>query len=185
MIASYAYQYIEANYHETWDKRYTDIRIAECHPAIRKHIYALINYLDKEHGIKLRVTDWLRTFDEQNELYRSGRTKEGRILTYSKGGESWHNFGLAVDVVEIKDGLPLYKINKNWLLIGKTAEDFGFEWGGRWLSEAQKKLSENEQRAIKELGEGFDKPHIQMRFNLTLERANELYKIKKGKYILI
>jgi peptidoglycan L-alanyl-D-glutamate endopeptidase CwlK len=45
-----------------------------------------------------------RTYTEQNELWSQGRTKPGSIVTRARGGESQHNFGLAIDFV--RDGDP-------------------------------------------------------------------------------
>src|SRR4051812_45095106 len=45
------------------------------------------------------VTQGLRTWKEQDALYEQGRTKPGKIVTKAKGGQSYHNFGLAVDIV--------------------------------------------------------------------------------------
>ena len=176
-------EYHNAGMHgETWDKKYTDIGIMELHPIIRPYVFCAINKLS-ELGINVRVTDWLRTFDEQDELYAQGRKAPGRIVTFARAGESWHNFGFAVDVVEIVAGTPMYE-GPNWLQIGRIFEGFGFDWGGRWLSERQKEqLSEDEQLRAREDGDGFDRPHVQRTFGLTLESANYLHSIKKGKYI--
>ena len=45
----------------------------------------------------LRFAYTYRSFDEQNHLYAQGRTKPGKIVTYAKGGQSYHNFGLAFE----------------------------------------------------------------------------------------
>jgi peptidoglycan L-alanyl-D-glutamate endopeptidase CwlK len=48
----------------------------------------------------------LRTFAEQDGLYAQGRSKPGAIVTNAKGGQSYHNYGLAIDIVLISR-LPL------------------------------------------------------------------------------
>jgi len=105
-----------------WDI-YTEQRIKTLHPDIQKDVRRFINNADKK-GIHLRVTDAFRTFREQDALYAKG-------ITPAKGGQSYHNWGLGFDVVEIKDGKGLYD-NPKWEEIGKLGERFGFEWGGRW-----------------------------------------------------
>jgi peptidoglycan L-alanyl-D-glutamate endopeptidase CwlK len=45
----------------------------------------------------------LRTFAEQDGLYAQGRTKPGSIVTNAKGGQSYHNYGLAIDIVLLID----------------------------------------------------------------------------------
>lgn len=49
-------------------------------------------------GFDVRVTQGFRTWRLQDSLYAQGRNGVGKIVTNAKGGESWHNFGLAVDV---------------------------------------------------------------------------------------
>lgn len=50
------------------------------------------------HGMQIRVTSGLRTFEEQLALYNRGRTTPGRIVTNAKPGESMHSYGVAVDI---------------------------------------------------------------------------------------
>jgi peptidoglycan L-alanyl-D-glutamate endopeptidase CwlK len=54
-------------------------------------------------GIPLLITQSLRTWEEQDALYAKGRTVAPigakYIVTSDKGGQSWHNFGLAFDIV--------------------------------------------------------------------------------------
>src|SRR5690606_22511724 len=45
-----------------------------------------------------------RTWAEQDALYAQGRTKPGSIVTNAKGGQSNHNFGIAMDFGVFKDG---------------------------------------------------------------------------------
>ena len=118
---------------------------------------------DKKHGIKVRVTQGLRTYAQQNDLYSKGRddkgnvTDQSKVVTNAKGGDSFHNFGLAIDVVEINNGKALWS-NKNWNLIGKVGKECGFEWGGDWSSFV-------------------DKPHFQHTMN---KKLSELQKLKKS-----
>ena len=51
-------------------------------------------------------------------------------MTNLRGGESYHNYGLAFDVVEYVDGEPDW--NADWQSIGALGKAFGFEWGGDW-----------------------------------------------------
>jgi hypothetical protein len=59
-------------------------------------------------GFVIRITQGLRTTYEQQSLYQQGRTTPGKIVTYAKGGESWHNYGLAVDFVPMENGKPVW-----------------------------------------------------------------------------
>ena len=149
----------------TWDK-HTNRRIKTLHPAIILKATEFINRAETELGIKLRVFAALRTWEEQTELYAKGRTQSGRKITRAKAGESYHNYGLAIDVVEIKNGQPLWK-NPNWEKIGKLGESIGFTWGGRWT------------------GNKNDRPHFQLTFGNHHTVLAQLYKSgqRTGEYV--
>ncbi len=117
-----------------WDK-ITERRINKLHPMIRDKVRAFIAAA-QDQDIFLRITSGLRTWGEQQKLYDQGRTAESKekkepIVTQTKPGQSFHNYGLAFDVVEIKDGTALWD-NPNWAKIGALGKTFGFEWGGEW-----------------------------------------------------
>lgn len=95
-------------------------------------------------NIELLLTHTLRTKEEQDALYAKGRTTKGEppytaerplgsTVTNAKGGGSWHNHGMAFDVVPLKNGLPDWDASPvTWEAIGKLGESLGLEWGGRW-----------------------------------------------------
>ncbi|GAE48390.1 phage endolysin [Mesobacillus boroniphilus JCM 21738] len=68
----------------------------DLHPVVQENKDMLVQKA-AERGIKVLVTDGFRSFEEQNQLYEKGRSREGQIVTHAKGGESYHNFGLAID----------------------------------------------------------------------------------------
>lgn len=129
----------------TWDS-VTDRAIVNIHPDIRQAATRFINAAELE-GIALRITSGFRSIAEQDKLYAQGRTTAGGIVTNAKGGSSYHNFGLAIDVVEIKDGKADWNTTQ-WAKIGEIGKQYGFEWGGDWAKFV-------------------DKPHFQMTFGLT------------------
>jgi D-alanyl-D-alanine carboxypeptidase len=95
-------------------------------------------------GTVVEVVQGLRTFAEQDELYAKGRTKPGAIVTQARGGESNHNFGLAVDLCPFTNDKPDWNAPMTvWAAIGTSAAAQGLEWGGQW-----KKF--------------LDKPHVQL-----------------------
>lgn len=53
----------------------------------------------RSQGLNLHVFEGYRTPQRQAWLYAQGRSRDGKIVTMAKEWESWHNFGLAVDVV--------------------------------------------------------------------------------------
>lgn len=151
-------------------------RIELLHPALRdeaKEIYAEI--CERLTGKALcRFSHTLRTFAEQDALYAQGRTAPGKIVTKAKGGQSFHNYALAIDIVLLvdKDGNGSYE-SASW----DTATDFdndnspdwdevvyvfglyGWEWGGNWKFK--------------------DTPHFQKTFGLTIAEAKKRYDNKQ------
>ena len=122
---------------------YTMAKIELAHPKLReelKNIYKDI--LDR--NIQIRITDTLRTFDEQAELYAKGRTAPGNIVTYAKPGQSYHNYGLAVDFALLLPGgkkvswdmnLDLNDNQKaDWAEVVAVFKHYGWDWGGNWTS---------------------------------------------------
>lgn len=116
-------------------------KIDELHPAIKDKAKAMIIEAEKD-GYHLRIYEALRSFERQLALYNQPWDKkdndgDGKIdesdekVTNAKPGDGYHNYALAFDVVEIKDGKALWN-NANWGYIGLLGEKHGLEWGGRW-----------------------------------------------------
>lgn len=68
----------------------------EIHPIVAAKRDELIAK-SAEKNISVIITDSYRSFDDQDALYAKGRTTAGQVVTYAKGGQSYHNFGLAID----------------------------------------------------------------------------------------
>jgi hypothetical protein len=108
-------------------------RLGDLHPILTTRGQTLID-LCAHAGFALLMTQGLRTFAEQDALYAQGRSKPGNIVTWAKGGQSYHNYGLAFDFV------PLDALNKAdwdvrhpaWQRAAELGESVGLEWGGRW-----------------------------------------------------
>ena len=78
--------------------------IANLEPGFIDKVKELKLKLLEETGYEWLVTQGRRTIAEQDRPYAQGRTSPGPKVTNAKGGSSPHNFGLAVDMVPIKDG---------------------------------------------------------------------------------
>jgi peptidoglycan L-alanyl-D-glutamate endopeptidase CwlK len=50
------------------------------------------------------LTFGYRSIEQQDRLYAQGRTKPGKIVTNARGGQSPHNYGLAIDLAPLKNG---------------------------------------------------------------------------------
>ena len=114
-------------------------RIAQAHPKIREELKQYYiecnNKLPK--GVRLRFAYVYRSIAEQNVLYNQ-RPK----VTNAKGGQSIHNYGLAMDYVIMldKDNNGTFETIE-WNLKSpyhKVVVDYfkskGYEWGGDWKS---------------------------------------------------
>lgn len=103
-------------------------------------------------GIYVLVTDGYRSNAEQDALYAIGRTKPGKIVTKAKGGQSNHNFGIAVDFCLTNEAgtIANYTVNSDWRRVATIAKSMGFAWGGDW--------------------KGFvDNPHLEYTGKITVE----------------
>ena len=88
-----------------------------------------------KRGINVKVIGGTRTYEEQNDLYAIGRTKQKNkpVVTKARGGQSLHNFGLAFDVgVFSEDGKTYHGEHPDYETLGPIGESLGLEWGGRW-----------------------------------------------------
>jgi hypothetical protein len=149
-------------------------RISKLHPAVIPHALEWLQRVEAE-GINLLVTETLRTVQKQNELYAQGRTKPGQVVTQVRGGQSFHNFGLALDFCLLDDnGQESWEVNSDWYKVAQIGKDCGFSWGGDW--------------------EGFkDYPHLEMTFGLTCtdlkagKQPTEVFEVdqQKAKFIEI
>lgn len=107
---------------------------------------------------EMRYTHGYRSNKEQDAIYAQGRTTPGNIVTNAKGGQSMHNYGLAVDfALFTRDGKKVVWDTKSdfdkdgkadWMEVVEEAKKLGFEWGGDWKNFV-------------------DSPHFQMTAGLT------------------
>jgi peptidoglycan L-alanyl-D-glutamate endopeptidase CwlK len=131
--------------------------ITELHPVVAENRDKLIAE-SRSAGIDIIITSDFRSSQEQNALYRQGRSDKGAIVTQVKGGRSYHNYGLAIDFALLNpEGKAIWDTeidgNKNgksdWMEVVGIAKKLGFEWGGDW-------------KAFK------DYPHLQMDFSYSI-----------------
>jgi len=111
----------------TWDK-HTNTRIGSLDSRLKAPAAAFINDVQKELGIKLRVTSGFRDLKEQDDLYAKGG------VTQARGGQSYHNYGLAIDVCIITEaGQADFNITRAIANVGKKhGWDWGYDVVGTW-----------------------------------------------------
>jgi RHS repeat-associated protein len=129
-----------------------DSRILNLDPRIQGLVTSFLNDVSGTLGKRLRITQGYRSIAEQDALYAKGRTSDGAVVTNAKGGTSYHNYGLAVDLALINKTVLVNEIIPSDIV--NLALKHGFEWGGNFKS-------------IK------DYPHFQMTFGMsTLQLRN-------------
>jgi peptidoglycan L-alanyl-D-glutamate endopeptidase CwlK len=83
-------------------------------------------------GVDVWIHSGFRSSAAQDSLYARGRTNPGNIVTNAKGGQSAHNHGRAIDVVEADKTGKLLWSTSDWQRIGRMGKEAGFQWGGDW-----------------------------------------------------
>lgn len=155
-------------------------RIKLMHPLVRtevEHIYRAQVVPALTGRAMCRFSYTLRTFAEQNALFAQGRTRlydsKGNrlgIVTKARGGQSFHNYGLALDIVLIKDdktaswetNIDFDKDGRaDWMEVVQIFKNAGWEWGGDWKFK--------------------DTPHLQKTFGNTTKEL--LAKYNAGNFI--
>jgi peptidoglycan L-alanyl-D-glutamate endopeptidase CwlK len=149
-------------------------RIKLLHPALRDEALQIYNAICVALTGRAicRFPYTLRTFAEQDKLYAQGRTAPGKKVTNAKAGQSYHNYGLAIDICLLKDtdGNGSYDTaswetnadydgdnSPDWMEIVKIFKSYGWEWGGDWKS------------SLKDL------PHFEKTFGKSVAQLHALY----------
>lgn len=138
----------------------TFVRLELVHPELAARWMKVQAEMLSVHGRQLQVAQGVRTYQEQRDLYAQGRTKPGRKITNARAGQSWHNFGLAVDSVFEGADPYLERLPDRgeflWSEYGRLGVKHGLDWGGDW--------------------ERFqDRPHLELTLGIKLAMARALY----------
>ncbi|HJQ32295.1 MAG TPA: M15 family metallopeptidase, partial [Pyrinomonadaceae bacterium] len=114
-------------------------------PVFRERLVLLAEAL-AQRGMQTLITDGLRTFAEQDALFLIGRRgiPGEKIVTKARGGQSNHNYGLAVDMFPVINGKVFTDVKKTDSVefrklfhaiqdaAGEEAERLGLFWGARF-----------------------------------------------------
>lgn len=109
--------------------------VKQLHPELQKKLQKLVKQCEA-NGLKIGISECLRSTKEQDDLYAQGRTKPGRIVTNAKGStySSMHQWGVAFDFYR-NDGKGAYNTSgKFFEKVGAIGKAIGLEWGGDWKS---------------------------------------------------
>lgn len=147
-------------------------RIALLHPKLRQEALQIYEEICQAltGRAMCRFTFTLRTFAEQDALFQQGRTKPGKIVTKARAGLSYHNYGLAIDIVLVKDtdkdgdfDSAVWDMKSDfdgdkksdWMEIVQIFKEHGWEWGGDWKF--------------------FDAPHFQKTFGYSVRQLLNMH----------
>lgn len=83
------------------------------------------------NGIPLKVFETFRSRRRQASLWAQGRTEPGKKITWVRPGESYHNYGLAIDLVLFIDGAWTWEHKELYRAAGPYFEKQGLTWLGR------------------------------------------------------
>jgi len=149
----------------------SEARVALLHPKIRAEVKQVIENAEAKFpaNMAIRIVQGLRTFAEQDALF----AQRPRV-TKAKGGQSLHNYGVAIDFAILRDKdnngtyeelswdtVADYDKDKiaDWSEVVASFEAAGYEWGGKW-------------RTFK------DMPHCQKTFGYTWQQLLTKYNAK-------
>ena len=146
-------------------------RISLLHPKLRDEALLIYNeiYLALTGKAICRFSYTLRTFAEQDALYNAKPQ-----VTKAKGGQSFHNYGLAIDIVLLvdKDSNGTFETaswdvktdfdgdgKSDWMEVVAIFKRYGWEWGGDWKF--------------------YDAPHFQKTFGKSVNELLVAFNSKK------
>lgn len=148
-------------------------RINQLHPKIRKEVKRI--YLEEvipslPDNVMCRITQGVRTKQEQDALYAQGRTvlfdNTGKRLgkvTNAKFGQSFHNYGFAIDFVLLIDKdrngtfeSVSWKVDSIWMTVINIFKKHGWKSGADFKSFK-------------------DYPHLEKTFGYTWQQMKALY----------
>lgn len=145
-------------------------RIKLLHPKLRDEAQSIYEEICEAltGRAMCRFAYTLRTFKEQQDLFEIGRSKPGKKVTNASAGLSYHNYGLAIDIVLIIDGKNAswdiksdFDSDKkaDWMEIVTIFKQYGWTWGGDW------KFT--------------DYPHFEKTFGYSVRQLLEKHQAKK------
>lgn len=121
--------------------------ISRLHPCIVDVVRDGVDFVNTElltGKYKMLLTSGYRSFDEQYALWSKGRIGPGKVVTNANRGDSYHNYGLAIDFCLMdSNGKASWNISvdgdgdgvADWYEVVYHFRDrLGFIWGGDFHS---------------------------------------------------
>lgn len=110
-------------------------------------------------GLRVKITETYRSQERQNQLYEQGRTRPGKIVTWTKN--SRHTSRRAWDICKNVKGEE-YSDSTFFKRCGAIAKSLGITWGGTWKQA--------------------DTPHFEIAENWNYEEDKEMTAEEKLKF---
>lgn len=133
---------------DNYDVMPTSSSLDSLNPVVAQQARNFLN-LTAANNMDVRITAAFRSWDDSDRDYAQGRTAPGPIISNARGGESYHNWGLAFDAAPFDNGVYSSDINE-FRRMGRLGQQVGLEWGG----------------TFKDI---VDYPHFQNTFGLSTE----------------
>ncbi|HEU0217266.1 MAG TPA: D-alanyl-D-alanine carboxypeptidase family protein [Stellaceae bacterium] len=98
------------------------------HPAMRTRVASVMAEIEAA-DLPLKVFEAWRSPERQRFLYAQGRTRTGEVVTNAQAWESYHQYGLAVDIVGFVRGNWTWDLpSANWARLHEIGAEHGLEW---------------------------------------------------------
>ena len=79
----------------------------------------------KAEGLKILVYCGYRSNEDQEKLYKQGRSTKGKKVTNARAGQSFHNYGRAIDFVPVKNGESSWDDTASYIKAQRIGKEFG------------------------------------------------------------
>jgi len=76
-------------------------------------------------GLKILVYCGYRSNEDQEKLYQQGRSTKGNKVTNASAGQSFHNYGRAIDFVPVRNGESSWDDTASYLKAQRIGKEFG------------------------------------------------------------
>ena len=110
----------------TFETRPSSIDLSSLDPNVAQ-LAAEFLRLCRAHHLDVRIIAAFRSWDESDRLYAQGRTAPGPIVSNARGGDSYHNWGLAFDAAPFENNQISHDPTK-FNLMGRLGEQVGLQW---------------------------------------------------------
>lgn len=137
-----------------YSKMPSSTAISALNPYVASLARQFLN-LCSSNGLSVTILVTFRSWDDQDATYAQGRTQPGTIVTDAKGGDSYHNWGLAFDSAPMVNGAVDWNATDAFIQMGNLGQQVGLEWGGNWTTFSISIV---------------DMPHFQYTFGLSTEQ---------------